>query len=112
MTPQDAARVLAVACGLDARLTPPTPQDAQARAALWAAALHPDMPPRWAEEQAVAHYRRTTDILMPAHLNEAYRAVRDRQRTEEQRADLRQAAVAAVPMPADFHARALGGSHG
>lgn len=110
VTPQEAARVLAVACTLDARLTPSSTEDARARATLWAATLHPEMAPTWAEEAVVSHYRRSGDVIMPATLNEAYRAVRDRQRSDSMLAEQRRHRSKAVPMPADFRTRALGGS--
>lgn len=109
VTPQEAARVLAVACTLDARLTPPSTEDARARATLWAATLHPEMAPVWAEEAVVSHYRRSGDVIMPATLNEAYRGFRDRVRADEQARERARQAQRAVPMPADFRTRALGG---
>lgn len=98
MNRAEAARLLAIACTYDQRLKPPTAEDAQARSAAWAAALHPQMAPEWAEKAIVEHYARRTDMLMPAHLNDAHRAYRDRQRATAQSRALQQAT--GVPMPA------------
>ena len=109
MTPSEAARLLAVACTYDQRLKPPTAADAQARSAAWAAALHPQMAPEWAEKAIVAHYARSTDTIMPAHLNDAHKAHRDRQRTAAQSLALTRAI--GVPMPPEVRA-ALGHRQG
>lgn len=109
MTPDNAARLLAIAGTLDPRLKPPTAEDAQARSLAWAAALHADMDPAWAQQAIVAHYAHETTSLMPAHLNTAWRThsrnLRQRahdldarrRRAEEQRI--------AVPMPPEFRER-------
>ena len=97
MTPNEAARLLAVACTYDQRLKPPSVSDAQARAAAWSAALHPQMPPEWAEKAIIDHYARRTDQIMPAHLNDAHKSYRERQRTANQSRALQQAT--GVPMP-------------
>jgi hypothetical protein len=61
MTPADAARILAVAAAFDRR----TVGELDAHA--WADALH-DLNPTDCLEAARAHYRHTTDWLMPAHI--------------------------------------------
>lgn len=108
MTPAQAARLLAIACTFDPRLKPPSAEDAQARAAAWSAALHPQMAPEWAEKQVVEHYKARTDPIMPAHLNDAHKAVRDRQRAVEQSKAL--TAATGVPMPAHVRAALTGGT--
>ena len=98
MTPNAAAHLLAIACTYDQRLKPPTAEDARARSVAWAAALHPTMTPEWAEKAIVDHYARRTDQIMPAHLNDAHRAYRDRQRSINQSRALQHST--GVPMPA------------
>lgn len=83
MTPDDAARLLAVAGTFDPRLRPPTPEDAQARALAWAAALHSQMPQAWAQQAIIDHYSETTDAVMPAHINNRYRSYRAREAEKE-----------------------------
>lgn len=92
MTPEQAARVLAVAGAYDARLTPPSHADAMARAVAWAEALHSEMPPEWAVREVIRHYAEQTGVLMPAHLNTAWRLHR---RAEAER----KAARAAIDVP-------------
>ena len=103
MTPEQAAKVLAVAGTFDARLTPPSREDALARAMAWAQALRADMPPDWAQQAVVAHYAEQTIPVMPAHLNVAWKAHR---RAEADRAATRAALDAAggVPMPDEVRA--------
>lgn len=98
MTPDDAARLLAVAGTFDQRLRPPSPEDAEARALAWAAALHSDMPPAFAQQAIVDHYADTTDAVMPAHLNGRYRVWRHR---ESEKAASRRALEQpeGIPMP-------------
>lgn len=100
MTPEQAAGVLAVAATFDPRLTPPSPADATLRAQAWAAALHPQMAPEWAQRAVVGHYAASREAIMPAHLNEAWRAHRAVERSREQSEQMRLSAAAAVPMPA------------
>jgi hypothetical protein len=98
MTPADAARLLAVAGTFDPRLRPPTPEDAEARSLAWAGALDADMSPEWAQRAVVKHYADTTEAVMPAHVNRAWRAHR---RAEAEREASRRAldTVPGVPMP-------------
>lgn len=103
MTPAEAARVLAAAGTFDGRHNPPSPEDARIRANGWSLALADSMPAPWAIDAVVAHYARTTDYLMPAHLNAAWRAHRADQRNAEQLAELQ--SVDRVPMPAEVRAQ-------
>ncbi len=101
MTPADAARLLAVAGTFDPRLRPPSPEDAEARSLAWAGALDEDMPPEWAQRAVVKHYADTTEAVMPAHVNRAWRAHR---RAEAERAATQRALDVApgVPMPPEI----------
>lgn len=104
MTPDDAARLLAVAGTFDARLRPPSPEDAQARALAWSAALMQDMPPTFAQQAIVAHYAETTDAVMPAHVNTRWRAHRHRE--AEREASRRALDVPeGIPMPPEVKAQ-------
>jgi len=100
MTPAEAGRVLAAAAVFDGRLNPPSREDAAARAIAWAQALRADMPADWAMRAVVEHYGSQTSAVMPAHLNEKWRAVR---RAEFDRLATARAVEAAsgdgVPMP-------------
>ena len=103
MTPSDAAILLAMAATLDPRLSPPTPEDAQARAQAWAATLDPDLDLTEAKRMLITHYRETTSGVMPAHLNRLWRDYR-RTMTAQQRENRelharRQLEALAVPMP-------------
>lgn len=105
MNPSEAGKVLAVAALYDARIRPADVDQAAMKAVLWAEALAPDMSAKWAQK-AVAHfYKDQTDVLMPAHLNTAWkahkRAESDRQASERQRQEIEAAEQAAVPMPDD-----------
>ena len=103
MNPSEAARVLSVAVTFDARLKPPSREDAQARAAAWAAALDEDLPQQSAERIVIEHYRESTEAVMPAHVNRAWRqrkreALAQEREAAERRA-LTESAETAVPMP-------------
>jgi hypothetical protein len=97
----EAARVLAAAGTFDARHTPPTKEDARVRAEGWARALHPAMPVEFAIGAVVEHYGRTTQAVMPAHVNDAWRAHARRLAEEQQRQALT-SAPAGVPMPPEL----------
>lgn len=99
LSPQDAAKVLAVAATFDPRLRPPSPEDARARATAWASVLHERMTVEWAVRAVGAHYASETTMLMPAHLNAQHRLHRDREREEGQRAQRALQPANAVPMP-------------
>lgn len=71
MTPQEAAALLTVAAAFDNRKP-----DADAAKA-WAAALG-EMPFVDCRDAVVAHYRKTTDWIMPAHVLERVQRVRDK----------------------------------
>ena len=71
MTPQEAAALLTVAAAFDNRK--PDPDAAQA----WALALG-DLPFTDCRDAIVAHYRKTTEWLMPAHVLELVKRVRDK----------------------------------
>lgn len=99
MTPADAGRILAVAGTLDAKHTPPSKEDGHARALAWAAALNPEIDVTWAVRHVAAHYAESTETLMPAHLNVAWKAHIRPIREEEERRRLLESP--GVPMP-DF----------
>jgi len=105
VNPSEAATVLAVAVTLDNRLKPPSREDAQARATAWSETLDSDLTPSVAQKIVIDHYRETTDSLMPAHVNRAWRSLRKQQKQfaseEAQRKAAAAAAAAAVPMPRD-----------
>lgn len=73
MTPKDAAVVLALAATFDTRLTPPSPEDAKARALAWAAALDEDMTQDQGRAAVIEHYRDQTRSLLPADVNQIHR---------------------------------------
>lgn len=80
MTPREASQLLAAASGLDPRLKPPSETDAVVRARLWADALTQSMTLGWAVKAMTSHYARSSDVLMPKHLNEQWKLhVRDQQ---------------------------------
>jgi hypothetical protein len=103
MNAPEAAEILAVAAGLDPRLRPPSPEDAKARAILWAQTLDTDMPPKAGKAMVGWHYRESTDSVMPAHLNRLWRQHRrstaDAERQELERRALTDAAAMSIPMP-------------
>lgn len=103
----DASKVLAVAATFDPRLRPPTEADATARALAWAQALRAEMPVDYAIRAVVAHYQESTDSIMPAHLNERWRAHRreelDRIESEARQVEGRRG----VPMPPEVRAQIL-----
>lgn len=108
MNPSEAAKILAMAVTLDARLKPPSREDAQARAVAWSATLDDDLPVSAAERIVADHYRESTEALMPAHVNRAWRSYRKQmlaaQREEAERRSIASAAEAAVPMPDEVRA--------
>lgn len=110
MTPEEAAKVLAVAVTFDSRLNPQTPGDARLRAQAWSAALNSSMPPEWAQKAVVGHYSASREAIMPAHLNEAWKAHRATERAREDNERLRAQRGLGVPMPAELRGaiRALG----
>lgn len=76
MTDDEAGVVLALAATLDARLTPPSAADSIARSKAWAATLNGEMTPAFAAECVRRHYSTSTETIMPAHLNEAWKLYR------------------------------------
>lgn len=94
--------MLAVAGAYDQRLTPPTREDAIARAVAWAQALHPAMPTEWAQQAVTRHYAEQTTVLMPAHLNHAWRAHR---RAKAERDASRRALDTGEGVPMPEHVR-------
>lgn len=108
MNPSEAAKILAMAVTLDPRLKPPSVEDAQARAVAWASTLDDDLPPSVAERLVAQHYRESTEGLMPAHVNRAWRAYRKQmltaQREEAERRSVTLAKETAVPMPPEVRA--------
>lgn len=105
MNPSEAAQILAVAVTLDPRLKPPTAEDAQFRAMVWAETLDPDMNPGVARRLVTDHYRESTTGIMPADLNRLWRQFRKDQmvleREERERNAIAAADAMAVPMPED-----------
>ena len=103
MNPSEAATVLAVAATLDPRLRPPSPEDAKARATVWAATLDSDMRVDKAQHLVSQHYKESTESLMPAHLNRLWRQwIKDTRSSELlaiELADTRAREALAVPMP-------------
>ncbi len=103
MTPREAASLLAIAGAYDQRLTPPSQEDAKARAVAWSAALDTDMPVEWARQQVTRHYAERTTVLMPADINTAWRVERrdmKRRALEDQRRlEIEASRADAVPMP-------------
>lgn len=83
MKPEQAAVVLAMAATLDARLTPPSPEDAKARAVGWAHVLDQDMTVDEARACVIEHYREATASLMPAHVNRLHRDRRRMARSKQ-----------------------------
>lgn len=104
MTPEQAAKVLAVAAAFDARLTPPTREDAAARALVWAQALQEDMTPEWAQQAVVSHYAESTAAVMPANLNSAWRVQRRADAERRHREALLAIPADGVPMPDEVRA--------
>jgi hypothetical protein len=96
VNPREAATVLGVACAYDQRLNPPTDADAVARSAAWSEALS-DMPVDFAIQTVVAHYAASTEAVMPAHLNAAWKRHTTRESEKAQSRALRQAE--GTPMP-------------
>jgi hypothetical protein len=107
MNPDDASKVLAVAATFDQRHKPPTPEDADARSIAWAQALRPDMAVDFAIRAVVAHYQESTESIMPAHLNERWRAyAREKAELLEREARQREG-TKGVPMPPEVRAKIL-----
>lgn len=97
MTPQEAALILAKVSTLDSRINAASPKMARARAEAWAEVLDRSMTVEWAIAHVLDHYRTKRDVVMPADLNSAWRATRDREVAQQ---DLRQiSASVGVPMP-------------
>ena len=103
MTPQECASLLALAGAYDARLTPPSRQDAQARAVAWSLALSDSMTLEWARTAIVGHYAESTSTIMPADVNRRWgihrRQMAESSRREKMRMEIEQAKETAVPMP-------------
>jgi len=104
MNPEQAAKVLAIAGTYDQRLTPPSREDAMARALAWSQALRGDMPVDWAQQAVVRHYSDQTTPVMPAHLNTAWRTHRRAEIERTQQAALLATPTGVVPMPAEVKA--------
>lgn len=105
MTPAECAKVLAVAATIDPRLRPPSLEDATARAQAWAQVLDHRMPVDWAVRGVARHYAESTDSLMPAHLNAAWRAERRAQVERAEAERLRLDSPEGVPMPPEIRER-------
>lgn len=97
MNEHEASIVLAFASTLDMRITPPSQADGAARSKAWAATLTAEMPPQFAVEYVRRHYATSTETVMPAHLNEAWKV----HRRQEAEALEREALTSGkgVPMP-------------
>jgi hypothetical protein len=106
MTPEQAATVLAKISTLDARINAASPETARAKAQAWAEVLDPAMPVQWALDHVLDHYRARRDLVMPSDLNQAWKALRARQRDRD---DVRSLTTGeGVPMPENVR-RALYG---
>jgi hypothetical protein len=107
MNPDDASKVLAVAATFDQRHRPPSDADADARSMAWAQALRPEMTVDYAIRSVVAHYQESTDSIMPAHLNERWRAY-SREQADKLALEAREMEAAkGVPMPPEVRAKIL-----
>ena len=104
MTPAEAARILAVATTFDARLTPPSREDAAARALAWSEALAKNMTVDDAIRAVIRHYASQTTAIMPAHVNAAWRDRCRAEREEKERASITAVHVG-VPMPPEIRAQ-------
>lgn len=106
MNPSEAAKVLAVAVTFDARLTPPSREDSIARAQAWSLALDENMSEADAIRLVIAHYRESSETLMPAMLNASWRRARqveaDREKANRALEEHRHAKAEAVPMPPEL----------
>ena len=100
MNEHQASVVLALASTLDVRLTPPSHADGAARSKAWAATLNPEMTPEFAADFVRRHYATSTETIMPAHLNEAWKV----HRRQEAEALEREALTSGkgVPMPPEI----------
>lgn len=104
MTPEEAAKVLALSAALDPRLRPPSESDALVRSRAWSAALIGGMTFAWASKAVIAHYAESADGIMPAHLNAAWRTHR-KQVAEREHSRMALETVTGVPMPAPVRER-------
>lgn len=111
MNPSEAAELLAVASAIDPRLRPPSTEDAKARSVLWSQTLDTDLPFTIARMMIGAHYRESTDGVMPAHINRLWRAHRrseaEAQRTAIEQRQSTEAAAKGVPMPSEVKKQLL-----
>lgn len=109
MKPAEAGTVLAVASAFDARLTPRSDEDAEAKAYAWALALDSDMPTDWARRFVAKHYAEASTTIMPADVNAAWRrerrAMNDAERANRQKLEIEAAEANAVPMPDEIKNR-------
>lgn len=109
MKPADAGTVLAVASAFDARLTPRSDEDAEAKAYAWALALDSDMPVDWARRHVAKHYAEASTTIMPADVNAAWRrerkTMKDAERERQRKLEIEAAESKAVPMPDEIKRR-------
>jgi len=104
MNEADVVEVLASAAAFDARLTPPSKEDARRRVAAWFAALAKDMPPQFALERIAKHYSRSREVVMPADLNDAWRQAKHEEITRRE-SESRALGYRGVPMPPEVRAQ-------
>lgn len=106
MTVEEAAMVLAKVSTLDARINAQTAETARARAQAWSEVLDESMTLEWALEHVLDHYRTKRDLVMPADLNGAWRALRERERAREHVRAV--TGGTGVPMPESVRQRLAG----
>lgn len=100
MNEHQASVILALAATLDVRMTPPSHADGAARSKAWAATLNSEMTPEFAADFVRRHYATSTETIMPAHVNEAWKV----HRRQEAEALEREALTSGrgVPMPPEI----------
>jgi hypothetical protein len=96
---EEAAQVLAIAATLDFKHTPPTADDAKARAITWSAALDHDLVLADARGIVVKHYAERDETITPAMVNRAWRSIRTKRNQDAARQARSIEAVRGVPMP-------------
>lgn len=96
MNKQQVATILTMAAAVDDRIDPDNP-----RVVMWTECLHPEMDIEWAKKYVVKHYAEAKTILMPADLNQAWKAEFARRRSEAVWAELDAIGRDAVPPPAE-----------
>jgi hypothetical protein len=99
-TTADAARLLALASAYDGR----KPDDARIHA--WADALN-DLDPNLCADAIRRHYRHSIDFVMPAHIRQLVRQLRDERADRGAWKALQPAPENCVPMPPEIKAQII-----